>query len=247
MNGYLQNYKEVTEWKGISMEAVADLLAKTSLEAELTKGFFPFYSNTYYYIFVLLDWEIGTKINFTNEIVRFAKANSMRTFLDHGCGIGYDCIRLAKEADCDVHLMEIPSPHFDFAVWRMQKRGLGHKIKSLIHVTETDPMPALPMVDFISSIAVLEHVQDVEKVLRYLLKHTRYIALRPDPTMECKEHMQESMEFLTRVDKMHKPTLEALGISRVNATDPPIYMVNENAPPDQVMTWEERIDKNQCI
>ncbi len=231
---------EISEWLGVSYEeARSRVLVNLDCVEEWNtkKDVYDFHKKTFYFIATLMNWEVTTKKGYTDELVTFVecwKHYPIKTFLDHGTGIGYDSIRLAQEAGCDLYLYEMDSPHLDFAIWRLKKRGLFHKVREVLKVTKENPTPDFPLVDFISTIAVIEHLENPQRDLKHILDRTRYIAIRVDPCVEkgksSATHFDTNVEFLVKLNGQDPDLLNELGIKRINYTSLPIYEVTRNVP-----------------
>jgi len=233
---------EFAEWRGVNTQEATDIINRAAHCAEAwesRKDIYDFHKNTYYFISALLSWETTTKYNYSDAIVAFAKTwphYPIKTFMDHGSGIGYDAIRMIQEAGCDVYLYELDSPHLDFAIWRLKKRNLWDKVKGVLIVTEGNPMPDYPLVDFTSSIAVIEHLEYPQRDLKHILDRTRYVAIRVDPMVEkgnsSPTHFDTNVEFLVKLNGQDPDLLNELGIKRINSACIPIYEVTRNVPPE---------------
>jgi hypothetical protein len=239
-------FSEFMEWLGISFEEALKISKSVDeiKEWKNKKDIYDFHKNSYYFIFTLLDWEKTTKSVYTDTICDFINKwphYKIKTVLDHGTGIGYDAIRIIEETGCDVYLNDLNSPHLAFAIWRLKKRNLFHKVKGILIPTKDNPLPDFPMVDFTTSIAVIEHLEEPQRDLKFILDRTKYMSIRVDPVVDNEDgasstHIEKHKKYLERLNGQDKQLLAELGLKRINYLMPVIYEVERNVEPEYKMT-----------
>jgi hypothetical protein len=227
-------FSEVMEWLNISFKEAKELSEAVNEEKEWAnkKDIYDFHKKSFYFIFTLLDWEKTTKDYYTTNICNFINTwphYKIKTVMDHGSGIGYDAIQIIEKTNCDVYLYELESPHLDFSIWRLKKRNLFHKIKGVLIPTKEKPLPDYPMVDFVSSLAVIEHLEEPQRDLKYILDRTKYMAIRVDPIIEGSDtHNPAHKNFLEKLNGQDRTLLEDFGLHRINHLAPVIYEIPRN-------------------
>jgi 2-polyprenyl-3-methyl-5-hydroxy-6-metoxy-1,4-benzoquinol methylase len=126
-------------------------------------GILDFYKETENYIPDLAWWHRGfERKKLTRAAIEVCKQNDACKVLDFGCGIGQDGILLA-ESGFQVTLADLPGKTFEFAKWRVMRRGLDVKLISSDKLREK--------YDAILCFDVLEHLWEPGEVLEYLYKH----------------------------------------------------------------------------
>lgn len=121
-----------------------------------------FFGDTTGYLYNLTIWEAsGNRPRYVDTAIPALPAPI--TILDYGCGIGIDTIALRARGHTVVPA-ELPSPHADFARWRMVRR----RQPDTIH--EPDDLPDISP-DLLWIIDTLDHLADPHAVLGHLLPH----------------------------------------------------------------------------
>ena len=122
-----------------------------------------FYKETENYIFDLAWWHRGPeRRQLTRAAINICWRNSSRKILDFGCGIGQDGILFA-EAGFEVTLADLPGKTFDFAKWRVERRGLKIKLVNSDELSQK--------YDAILCFDVLEHLWEPREIVEYLCNH----------------------------------------------------------------------------
>ena len=122
-----------------------------------------FYKETENYIFELAWWHRGLeRKHLTATTIKICERNDSKKILDFGCGIGQDGISLA-EAGFDVTLADLPGKTFDFAKWRVKRKGLKVGLVNSDELNEK--------YDTILCFDVLEHLWEPNQMVEYLRDH----------------------------------------------------------------------------
>lgn len=145
----LDGFRDVAEYLNISLKSIIDeynnlyevctdrMKFKHLTDVEFRKLFqdkepsnnelIEFYKNTDNYILELTEYHSTyARHNVTREVLRYLKDNDIQEVLDFGCGIGEDSITLL-DSGIKTSLCDIEGKTFDFAMWRMKKRGYSPK------------------------------------------------------------------------------------------------------------------------
>lgn len=164
--------EEIQEYLGWDLSLVMEFLSKgTAMLAEEWNNRNPqtpddiinFYKETENYIFDLAAWHRKPgRIYQTVSAINICKQNRIRKVLDFGCGIGQDGILFANSG-FDVTLSDLPGRTFDFAKWRVERRGLIIKLVNSNELKEK--------YECILCFDVLEHVWEPKEIIKYLHGH----------------------------------------------------------------------------
>ena len=133
-----------------------------------------FYRKTELYIWELMQWHASTaRIPYWRALASVTDhdpvAAGYRSVYDFGCGVGTDALFLATRG-CNVTLVDVDGPAFNFAQHRFHRRGLPARF-----VTSSSPLPQPDRTyDIIVCFDVLEHLTDPLAAVRKLVG-----ALRP--------------------------------------------------------------------
>lgn len=122
-----------------------------------------FYRHETAYLYNLAIWEAsGNRPRYVDHALQHLMDAAITTIVDYGCGTGSDTIAL-RHHGFDVVPVELPSPHADFARWRMRRAGQPDTI--------TDPrdVAELPATDALWIIDTLDHLPDIQGALSPLL------------------------------------------------------------------------------
>lgn len=191
-----------------------------------------YYKDTLFYLYDLSVWEADpARKNFNDRIVRFLIEKKAKKCCDFGSGIGGDALLMLNRGAEFVYMVDYPSRTNDYAQWRLKKRGLWEK--TLFVPLKEDGMPVSDLpekVDYITSIASLEHCPDPKASIDWMRRNGSYLLLRPDPSNKDAHpmHHEEHFNFLSQMmskrpgDKVHG--LQILDID----DDPTLYLSIEN-------------------
>jgi len=160
MDKAVQDLPGYAKWINI---AVADWDAK-NIDQKRREQIERWFKTNDRYIFELSDVHSRrAKQKIIRQVIKICKKQRVRTFLDYGGGIGEEAI-LAAKAGMKAWMADLPCLTFDFARWRAKYHGVKvHFIK-----IEGDH-PLTKKYDAIVCFEVLQHLFDVEAVVRHLV------------------------------------------------------------------------------
>ena len=152
-----------------------------------------FYKEAENYIFDLACWHrMPERKQLTKAAISICKQNNLRKILEFGCGIGQDGILFA-EASFEVTLADLPGKTFDFAKWRVNKRG--------VNIFFTNSNELKEKYDGILCFDVLEHVWEPKEIVEYLNHHLQsggilLITAHFEHTGEHPMHLERNVKYL---------------------------------------------------
>jgi SAM-dependent methyltransferase len=118
-----------------------------------------FYQGETAYLYNLVIWEAsGNRPQYVQHAVPHLRAATITTIIDYGCGVGSDAIAL-RERGFTVVPVELPSPHAEFARWRMRRARQPDTIAGPRDAAE------LPAADALWLIDTLDHLPDIQRAL----------------------------------------------------------------------------------
>ncbi|HEX9358512.1 MAG TPA: HAD-IA family hydrolase [Streptosporangiaceae bacterium] len=122
-----------------------------------------FYRQEKAYLYNLVIWEAsGNRPRYLDHALPHLTDAAITTIADYGCGTGSDTIAL-REHGFTVTPVELPSPHADFARWRMRRAGQPDTIIDPRDVADLPPVDTLWIID------TLDHLPDLHRALSPLL------------------------------------------------------------------------------
>lgn len=150
------------------------------------------------YMWELAGWNLEPgRRAITDRVATFARNNAVKSVVDYGGGLGTDILSIAmncSQADCV--LMEVNTLCREFALWRAQKYGIRN-----FRVVE--PV-AIPQVDLVICLDVLEHVEAPDELLTAILMATKLAVLNFSGNFIAKDfpmHLPQNVEARTRFAK----------------------------------------------
>ncbi len=163
---------EIQEYLGWDISRAVESLSKgtrmlaeewNNLNPQTPEEIIDFYKKADHYIFDLAAWHrTPERRNRTLASISLCKQEGITSVLDFGCGIGQDGILFA-ESGFRVTLSDLPCKTFDFARWRVKKKGLSIKLVNSSELEEK--------YECILCFDVLEHIWDPREVIQYLKRH----------------------------------------------------------------------------
>jgi hypothetical protein len=123
-----------------------------------------FYQKETAYLYNLAIWEAsGNRPRYVQYALPDLRQAEVTTIVDFGCGIGSDTIELRAHG-FTVFPVDLPSPHADFASWRMRHAGQPS------HITDPRDISTVPAADAVWVIDTLDHLPDLDQALGRLLQ-----------------------------------------------------------------------------
>lgn len=217
--------QELSEYTGQTVDRVLDL-CQGAVEAQREKwsegdrstpdGLIDFYNSCDAYIYELLWWhslQAGEAPAWNARLLRLARQDGTRRYLDFGGGIGTNAILLGR-GRIEATSADVSDVLLDFARWRLQRRKIPG---NLIDLKSAKLRPE--RYDLISAIDVLEHLPDPLATLRALTEALMpggllvfdLVASAPDPNrpfhlMRSKYPVRSRIRAMgyTRIDRFQK-------------------------------------------
>lgn len=151
-----------------------------------------YYRTTGQFVYQLAYWEaMESKQREFKKIYQCCRRFGINKLLDFGGGVGSLSIFLSRyRLHCDY--LDVPGKTFDFAGWRIKKRGLP-----LLLFTDARELPQRAY-DAVVAYDVLEHLFDVEEALRQInraLKDRGYLITRSSFATEGDMHLPKNRKF----------------------------------------------------
>jgi SAM-dependent methyltransferase len=157
---YDSSFALAGEWYRIS--------PKTELEIKA------FYKETSNYIYNLVIWyESNDREDFATELTNLATNYNLKSFIDFGCGVGNDGLKLIENG-YEVYFIDFECPSISFLRWRAKKRKLD------VEIINIEKSLNLPDADAVFAIDVLEHIVNPLEVIEKISNKTRLFAHRSE-------------------------------------------------------------------
>ena len=162
------------------------------------------YKETENYLYDLAYYHFTEKRQADLELVEALKKHKPKNVLDYGAGIGINTLMLAREG-INVTIADLDSKSLDFALWRLKKDNLKHKVWKV----DVDDKPPEEKYDIIVLYDILEHlsVKECKKVVDKLikLKHKDTEIIMSTSFLKSKEHPMHyniNEEYKDLIDKL---------------------------------------------
>ena len=225
-------YNELSEYLKISREAIVSVFGDIDINKQWRecKSDTHFYSETNYYLYDLTNYvNDAGRMRYVEQLKNFIKTKSLKTALDYGCGIGTDIIAMYEAGIENMTAIDIYSASTQYMYWRLQNRKI---IKGLMfyNIKNDDDYPKdLPKVDIGVCVAMLEHCQNPQAILRELVRVCKYLVLRVDPSNPGNAHpmhIEKNFPFLRAIDGENPEIIKEYGLKRIqDISEMPLFEI----------------------